>query len=156
MKRPTCSEEGIYDYTKLMNYIEWVYDIEVRNYKEHELFKVFREEQQLPRLIDPYIFLETYKEKMVYKEEKEHYIAAYRIQKEAYLEWKKERKQFNPTYRNFWHWILKEYGIENGGTIIFTLKNHLEDKHIPDWIRTILHFIHAEFPEKTLRLCTEW
>lgn len=156
MEKPICSEKGSYDYNEIIHYIEWKYDIEVRNYYRYELFKVFREEKQLPRLIHPYIFLKTIAEKMDHIQERDQYNASFLKQKEAFETWKKENNRYDPVYRDFWHWILKEYDIENRETITFTLQSHLEDEDTPEWVLTILRLIQAEFPEKTLSIYNEW
>lgn len=61
-----------------------------------------------------------------------------------------------PEYRDFWHWLIDQYGVRNGSLVRFELREDLES--LPEnkaWVKEILECMIAEFGEE-FNVFIEW
>lgn len=143
------ARDPVYDFSECRDFIEEKYKIDINdmsNKHDHcgtyvratgdkALFDgKYPEERELKGETAYYIFEETGKKlnggpTYVYvKSTKKEYDAQWKLiheHCERFTKW--EKKNPAPPYRNFWHWMLDNFEIHNGVTILFS-KEHLEER----------------------------
>lgn len=85
-----------------------------------------------------------------------------------YAEYKKhpEGDAKRPPYRDFWHWFLDHYDVNNGSILTFYIQENLEDldEQVANdeedeediaWVREILQCFKDEFGEE-IEVLIEW